>query len=192
MKHLRVLFLMFLPVIFTGCASMLPTENNVPHNHWKSYEQAQSDFEKIVPHTTTLIELKKMGFDPTNSSNIKILTYLDITHRFLHTPSMIKNDLPPDVLQCLEAKDGCQGFELNIESISKKRYGSVPLDILGFKKNTHITGWSFKALIIVQDGVVSYKLSSGEPRIDKYEKRGKPLGPFQELDNIVTKIPGMF
>jgi hypothetical protein len=53
-------------------------------------------------------------------------------------------------------------------------------------------GWNFKALIIIKDDVVTYKLRSGQPNVDRFEKKTKPLGPLQELDGLVGKIPGMF
>jgi len=63
--------------------------------------------------------------------------------------------------------------------------------VFGFNKKTHITGWTYRALIIVKDDVVSYKLRAGEPNVNKYEKKVKPLGPLQELDNLIWKLPGM-
>ena len=176
----------------TGCKSLFPTEDNRPQNGWKSYEDALNAFNQIVPHQTSLKDLCAMGFDPTNSPNVRILTYLDVIERFLPNQSIQKSDMPNDVRYCLEAKDGCKGFELLIESNHRKRYGSLPLDILGFKKNTRITGWSFRALLVVQNDVVTYKLASGEPNIDRTEKRFKPLGPFQEMDGVIARAGGKF
>jgi hypothetical protein len=175
----------------TGCKSLLPVDNFNPHNKWKSYEEAHTAFERIVPHQTTVADLRVMGFDPLHSPNIKVLTYLDIIQRFSPNQSITKSDLPLDVLSCLEAKDGCRGFELIIEATTRKRFGSLPMDALGFKKNVHVTGWSFRALLIIQNDLVTYKLSSGEPRVNRYERKHKPLGPFQELEGLVTKLPGM-
>lgn len=183
--------LLIVAMLTNGCRSLLPTDSSTPQNKWASYEEAQAAFEKIVPHQTTVDDLAKLGFDPLHNPNIKILTYLDVLQRFLHNQSVTKNDLPEDILACLEVKDGCQGYELNVESTKNKRYGNIPLDILGFKKNTHVTGWSFRSLLVIQGNVVTYKLSSGEPRKDKYEKKTKPLGPFQEMDNLVTRLPGL-
>ena len=180
-----------LVVFTTGCKSLFPIEDTLPQNCWQTYEQAQAAFDKIVPHQTSLLDLKAMGFDPTNSPNIRVLTYLDVIQRFLPNQSVTKADLPPDVRYCLEAKDGCKGFELVIESTKRKRYGNLPLDILGFNKKTRVTGWSFRALLVVQRDVVTYKLASGEPNIDRMEKKLKPLGPFQEMDGVVARLPGL-
>jgi hypothetical protein len=62
----------------------------------------------------------------------------------------------------------------------------------GVLNKTHETGWQFKGLILIKDGVVIYKLSSGEPQISRNGKQVKPLGPLQELDGVcfhVVTIP---
>src|SRR5258706_14473547 len=65
-------------VLTTGCRSFFPTEDNHPQNSWTTYEQAQGAFDRIRPHQTTVSDLRTMGFDPTNSPNVKVLTYLDV------------------------------------------------------------------------------------------------------------------
>lgn len=187
----NVWLLVLLVFITTGCRSLLPTEKVTPENHWATYEDAEAAFSKIIPYSTTEPELKAIGFD-IHAPNIKVMTYLDVVQRFLITPAILKEDLPPAIQECLKCREDCKGYELAIEATSKKRYGNVPLDMLGFKKNTHITGWSFRAFIVIQGNVVTYKLASGEPNIDKKEKKGKPLGPFQEMEGVVGKIPGLF
>jgi hypothetical protein len=185
--------LLALVPLSTGCKSvLLPMDNNYqPQNSWQTYEQALAAFDKIVPHQTSVHDLCSMGFDPTNSPNMKVMTYLDVIQRFLPNQSVSKADMPNDVRYCLEAKDGCRGYELVIDSTKRKRYGNVPLDMLGFKKSTRITGFTFRALLVVQNDVVTYKLSSGEPNIDRVEKKYKPLGPFQEVEGLAAKLPGL-
>jgi hypothetical protein len=41
----------------------------------------------------------------------------------------------------------------------------------------------------MKDGVVVYKLRSGQPYVDKIERKTRPLGPLQEVDGLVNKIP---
>jgi hypothetical protein len=169
----------------------LPTEVRRTRTPWKNFEEAQAAFDRIVPHQTTVADLKGLGFDPIATPNVKILTYLDLINRFLPNNSITMQDLQPDVRACIESKDCCHAYELTLDVSNNKRYGNVCLDVFGFKKDTHITGWSFKALIIVKDDVVAYKLRSAEPNVDRYERKVKPLGPLQELDGMVTKVPGM-
>ncbi len=81
---------------------------------------------------------------------------------------------------------------MELDLIDAKRFGNLALDILGFKRNTKTTGWRYKALVIVKDDVVAYKIRSGEPNVDRVEKKSRPLGPLQELDNAVSKLLGAF
>jgi hypothetical protein len=102
-------------------------------------------------------------------------------------------DLHQDVRDCIESKDCCQAYELVVTSTHNRRYGNLFLDVFGFKKKTHINGWNFKALIVAKDERVVYKLRSGEPNVNRYEKKIKPLGPLQELDSMVGRaLSGMF
>jgi hypothetical protein len=175
----------------TGCRAMLPREIKTPRTQWHTFDEAQAAFDMIVPHKTTVSELKGMGFDPMSTPNVKILTYLDLINRFIPNNSITMMDLQPDVRDCIQSKDCCHAYELTLEFSDNKRYGSVFLDVFGFKKYSHITGWSFKALIIVKDDTVAYKLRSGEPNLNRYERKIKPLGPLQELDGMIMKVPGM-
>jgi len=159
---------------------------------WQNFEQAQSAYDRVVPHKTTITELKTMGFDPHQTPNVKILTYLDIIQRFIPNASITLNDLQEDVRACIESKDCCHAYELDLEMTDSKRYGNLVLDMFGFNRKTKTTGWTFKALIIVKDDVVAYKLRSGEPNVDKLEKKTKPLGPLQEIDNVLTKLISAF
>jgi len=170
---------------------MLPREVKRPRTHWQSFDEAQAAFDQIIPHKTTVADLKSLGFDPVSTPNVKILTYLDLIHRFLPNNSITLNDLQPDVRDCIQSKDCCHAYELDLEIVDTKRYGNVFLDIFGFRKYSHITGWSFNALIIVKDDVVAYKLRSGAPNVNRFERKVKPLGPLQELDNMIMKVPGM-
>jgi hypothetical protein len=159
---------------------------------WQNFDQAQAAYDKVVPHQTSLQELKGLGFDPMTTPNIKILTYLDLIQRFIPNASITMNDLQPDVRACIESKDCCHAYELEVEMTDSKRYGNLMLDVFGFNRRTKTSGWTFKALIIVKDDVVAYKLRSGEPNLDRLDKKVKPLGPLQEMDNIVLKLLGAF
>jgi hypothetical protein len=74
----------------------------------------------------------------------------------------------------------CTGFEVNQKSVHKKRDGSFIPDILGFHRETSITGWSFNGLILLK-GVVIYKLTGGQPSISEREQVTNPLGPIQSI-----------
>jgi hypothetical protein len=180
-----------LVVITTGCRAMLPSESSRAQTPWKNFEEAQIAYDRVIPHKTTVEELKEQGFDPHMTPNVRILTYVDLINYFLPNDSISMKDLQPDVRACIESKDCCHAYLLELEHKYSERYGSVFLDIFGFKKKTHVTGWNFKALIIMKDGIVAYKIRSGEPHFDRHDKKVKPLGPLQELDGMVMRVPGM-
>ena len=177
-----------LAVLATGCKALFPSEDRRTLNQWKSFDETQLAFDKIIPHQTSTADLKKMGLDPHSSPNIQLLTYLDVINRFIPNQSITKDDLPPDIKSCLESKDCCQAYELKLEVAKSKREGNLILDMFNFKKKTKITGWSFKGLIVIKDNIVSYKLVSGEPIVDRMDKKVRPLGPLQELDGLVTHM----
>ncbi len=190
MKMLYHISYLGLVVFATGCASLFPTDDRRTQAAWTNFASAQSDFEQIVPHKTTLDELRCMGFDPDVTPNIRWLTYLDIMARFLPNQSITKEDLDPNVREMIQCKDQCQAFEIDLEILNNHRYGNLPLDVLGFKKKTQITGWKFRGLVLLKDDVVTYKLISGEPNIDKFEKKLKPLGPLQDLEGLISRGAG--
>ena len=184
---------MFLALVVstTGCKSLFPSDSKTTRSHWQNFDEAQAAFDKITPHKTSVEDLKTLGFDPSTTPNVKLLTYLDLIERFIPNESITLADLQPDVRACIESKDCCHAYALDLDIIRNKRYGNLALDIFGFKKNTRVTGWNFRALIIVKDDMVAYKIRSGEPNIERYEKKLKPLGPLQDLESIITKVPGM-
>jgi hypothetical protein len=174
----------------TGCKSLFSSSSQRSRTPWQNFEQAQAAYDKVIPHQTSALELKSLGFDPLNTPNVKILTYLDLIQRFIPNASITLNDLQPDVRACIESKDCCHAYELELDMTDNKRYGNLMLDIFGFNRKTKTSGWTFKALIIVKDDMVAYKLRSGEPNVDRLEKKTKPLGPLQELDNVLLKVIG--
>src|ERR1051325_4098180 len=181
MNKIFAMCLLFLAVVLlmsTGCRSMFPAEDKRTVNTWTNYEDTQLTFDKIIPHQTTIEDLRRMGLDPHSSPNIKLLNYLDVIERFLPNQSITKQDLPPDVRICIESRECCQAYELNLDITHSKRFGNLALDCLNFKKHTRITGWNFRGLIVIKDGLVTYKLASGEPNVNRLEKKVRPLGPL--------------
>ena len=174
----------------TGCRALFSSTSQRSRTPWQNFDEAQAAYDKVVPHKTTLAELKGLGFDPLATPNVKILTYLDLIQRFIPNASISLKDLQPDVRDCIESKDCCHAYEMDLEQTSNKRYGNLALDVFGFDRKTKTSGWTFKALIIMKDDVVAYKIRSGQPNVDRLERKTRPLGPLQELDNIVTRLLG--
>jgi hypothetical protein len=160
---------------------MLPRSTESTASPWESYEEAQQTFDLIEPGWTTAYELKALQLDPATNPNIAILNYSDVLRRFLVNPSVTLADLDEGVRECISAKVGCRGFEVDQKSVRRHRNGSFWLDFLGFRKETHIAGWRFNGLVLVKDGVVIYKLTGGQPSIQQEERRSAPLGPVQAV-----------
>lgn len=190
MKKWRAMFLSFAGAMLltTGCVSLLPTDTSTTKSEWKSYPEVASTFDKIVPERTDTNYLKALGFSPDTSPNVKLLTYIDIIQIFMPNPGIQKSDLPEAVQMCIGAREKSYGYMIDLDNTRSHRRGNVFLDIFGFKRKTHIEGWKFKGLILINNDLVVYKLSSGEPKISRDEDSTHPLGPFQEMDKIVFSV----
>ena len=182
---LSILLLLSLLIINTGCKSILPSEAKRTTMRWKTYEDAQKSFDQIILNVTTVSDLRKIGYNTTNTPNMRVLTYLDLIKIFMPNAGMTLEELHPQVKECIQSKDLCTAYELELEVTDKNRFGNPLWDIFGFRKNTKTTGWKFRSLILIKDGLVVYKLCSGQPELDVIEKKKNPLGPFQELDDLL-------
>ena len=136
----------------TGCTALFSSTGQRARTPWQNYNEAQAAYDRVIAHKTTMTELKGLGFDPLITPNVKILTYLDLITRFIPNASISLKDLQPDVRDCLESKDCCHAYELELDMTDNQRYGNLALDIFGFNRKTRTSGWTFKALIIVKDG----------------------------------------
>ncbi len=165
---------------------MLPSARQTTISPWNSFDDAKSAFDKINPYTTSIDEMRSLGFDPFTTPNIKILTYVDIMNRFLPNPSIKKEDLDEGIQSCIQAKANCKAYEFFPQNLKSKRYGNVLLDLFNFHRKTKESGWKFQALIILIDSTVAYKLWGGDPIIDQYRETKNPLGPLQNAADILT------
>src|SRR5579859_59347 len=175
-------------LLTSGCKSLFPSKVSVVESRWKSYSAVESDFAKITPHFTTTNDLRLLGFFPDASPNVKVLTYVDIIQMFMPNPGIRLKDLPDGVRQCIQGRERSWAYQIDLDTVNSHRYGNLVLDILGFKRKTHEDGWSFKGLILVNNGVITYKLSSGDPQISRNDTVRHPLGPFQELEGSAAGI----
>lgn len=167
----------------SACASwgILPSTVETTESPFKTYKSAEDAYAQVRPYVTTQKELKKRGFDPYTTPNIRVLNYLDLVPRFMPQQSMKHEDLDPAVQGCLTARERCTGWLAEPSISSKDRTGNVALDVLGFERETTSTGWKAQMLLLIQDGVVVYKLWSGTPTILEVKTEKKPLGPLQDL-----------
>jgi hypothetical protein len=164
-----------------GCSGLLPTVEQTVDSRWDSYEATRQSFDRIAPGRTTVAELRTLGFDPFENSNIRVLNYLDVTQRFIPNASIRLSDLDPAIRACLKTTTACRGYELSPKELHRKRHGNVLLDVFNFRRKTTTTGWTFDGLIVLEGDLVVYKLEGGQPRVLEQEDKKNPLGPLQDI-----------
>ncbi|MBE0619508.1 MAG: hypothetical protein IH605_02840 [Burkholderiales bacterium] len=168
-------------VLLAGCSALLPRGETVADSPWENFEDAQETFDRIVPHQTTVEELRALKLDPMQNPNITLLNYSDVLRRFIPSPSTNTEDLDSGVQECIRAKTACKGYEVDQKSLKRRRYGNFWADFLNFKRKVDIVGWRFNGVILIKDDVVVYKLTGGQPVIHEHEENKNPLGPLQGI-----------
>jgi hypothetical protein len=164
---------------------LLPKSKEITASPWQTYREAQQTFDLIVPGVTTAEDLRELQLDPEIMPNIAILNYSDVLRRFMLNQSVALSDLDHGVQECVKARTVCRGLEINQRLVKRHRNGFW-LDVFGFKRETHIEGFRFNALVLLKDGIVVYKLTGGQPVIQESEHTQNPLGPVQSIGNKLT------
>ena len=179
----KFILIFFMLIMFSGCSFLLPSKTTIRNDRWTNFNEVEITYNKVVPKKTSIDDLKKFGFDPYKSSNIKIESYLDIMRRFdlLNTG----RNIPEPVGVCLTKFNKCQAYVANISYEYDKRIGNALLDLTGFREEVLREGWTFQAVFIIQDSLVVYKVWSGEPIKSEYIDAISPLGPLQALDDLI-------
>lgn len=164
-----------------GCSSLLPRGDAAVEGPWRSFEEAQHTFDKIIPYQTTVEDLKALGLAPSSRPNITLLNYSDVVRRFIPSPTTDPDELDTGVRDCIKGKTACTGFEIEQRSIKRTRSGNFWADFLNFKRQVDVTGWQFNGMLLIKDNVVVYKLVGGKPLIHEREQNRNPLGPLQDI-----------
>ncbi|MCK5718707.1 MAG: hypothetical protein KAH84_02020 [Thiomargarita sp.] len=176
-------------LFLSGCGGgYLPSIKHTTKSPWIHFEEAKRSFDMIIPHETTTEDLKKLGFDPFETPNVKLVTYLELLERFMPNQSISMKDLDPGVQSCLSVRELCQGYEVTPQMLNSERYGSVFMDLLNFRRKTITTGWKFNALIVLKNELVVHKIWGGEPNVSKFEDKRNPLGPLQDIHKVMPPI----
>ena len=169
-----------LALVLVSCSSALPTGEARTKSQWNSFDEAKTSYDNIVLFDTVTSDLQALGFDPYTTPNVRILSYLDIIRKFSPNDSVKPEDLPPSVRACIASREACLAYEATPGVSTSKRVGNVFLDLLKFKRDRIETGWNFNALIVIDHGLVVYKIWSGVPIIDEEVSLDNPLGPIQD------------
>lgn len=178
----RKYFLLLLVLLFSGCTTLLPNTENTVNGPWEDYDQAQAIFEKIVPYKTSVNDLKLIGFDPKNNPNVKIIPFSSLIPRFIPPSEIQGYRVDKGIAECIAAQSACECYEIEQSYEDRKRDGNFWLDVLNFDRHVNVKGWRFNALLLINQDMVIYKLTWGEPKRKAYESTNNPLGPFQSID----------
>jgi hypothetical protein len=185
---IRIFLVTISVLMINSCASFFPSVQQTTQSPWKNFYEVKKGFDQITPNVTTSNDLKKLGFNPFETPNVKLLTYLDLLEKFMPNPSITLNDIDPGVKSCLEARDHCFGYEATPSNLHSKRYGNLFLDLLNFKRKKRTSGWKFNALIVLKKNLVVHKVWGGDPKVSEFEYKKNPLGPFQDIGGILPSI----
>lgn len=166
-------------LFLSGCSALLPKGETKTEGPWKSFWDAQQTFDQIVPHKTTIEDLRRLNLDPASNPNITLLNYSDILRSFIPSPSINADDLDAGVQECIAAKAACIGYEVDQRDLAYKRYGGFWSDFFNFQRKVEVTGWRFNGVVLIKNNVVVYKLTGGKPSIHEEVDNKNPLGPFQ-------------
>jgi hypothetical protein len=183
-----LIIIILLTLINGGCGTLLPSVKQTTKSPWLNFEDAKRAFDKITPNQTTQENLKQLGFDPFETPNVKLVTYLELIERFLPNQSIRLEDIDQGVRSCLQVREHCQGYEVSPKMLNSRRYGNAFLDLLNFRRKKVTTGWKFNALIVLKEGLVVHKIWGGEPKVSEFEDKKNPLGPLQNIDTILPPI----
>lgn len=173
-----------LALLLVGCAGLLPRARTESPT-FQSFQDARDAVESLVPMQSTTDTLVRLKIDPAQQPNTVILSYPDIVRRVVNGSVLTKADLGPGILMCIEARDTCHGWELNVSKVNKVRTGNFFADFVNFKRRSETTGWRFNALILLVDDVVVYRSWGGQPEINEVDVQNNPLGPLQEIGPAV-------
>jgi hypothetical protein len=174
-------------VAIAGCSTLLPRSEAITDSPWQSFEEAQRTFDQIIPHQTTVADLKRLKLDPASNPNITILNYSDVLRRFIPSPSIDASSLDAGVQECLRALTRCRGYEVDHRVLKRNRYGNFWADLFNFRRKINIVGWRFNAVVLTTDDVVVYKLTGGQPVIHEHEDSSNPLGPLQGAGEAIFR-----
>lgn len=171
-------------VLLAGCSSLLPSTKEETITSWHRFEEIKTAYDRIATGNTKA-DLKELGFDIDDSPNLKILSYLDVAAMIQAIPI---TELDPGLQECLRARDECRAYVIEQQRLRTKRIGNFWGDIFNFYRETDISGWHFKALLVLINDRVTYKLWSGTPSLETHREERNPLGPLQSGDKVINLL----
>jgi hypothetical protein len=128
-----------------GCSALLPRSEAFTVSPWQSFEEAQRAFDEIIPHKTTVADLKRLKLEPESNPNVTILNYSDVLRRFIPSPSTNASSLDVGVRECLRAATHCQGYDVDHRARATGTLLGGDLQL-----QAQMTwGWRFNAVVLM-------------------------------------------
>lgn len=158
---------------------MLPRASTDAPSAFATYEQAQAAAEKILPFKTPVASLPALGFDPKEGRNVTVIPYPEIVARLAPYSGVPLEQLDPGIRTCILAKSDCRAYLFHFERQDRRREGGFWPDFFNIKRETHVKGWWFETLVVVNGDTVLFRNVGGQPHLERVEKETNPLGPFQ-------------
>lgn len=162
-----------------GCAALLPAGQDTARSGFASFEAAEAALARVTPYRTTLAELEALGFRVRESANVLHISYPDSVARLAPNSRVPLEDMDEGIRECIVSRSACQVYEFTFAHQVQRRVGSFLPDFFNFRRRTTLSGWRFKALVVVKDGKVLFTSYGGEPHTELEESRVNPLGPLQ-------------
>lgn len=173
----------------TACSTLLPEGRTDAPRPFDSYEQAEAAAGRIVPFQTREQQLAGLGFDARGGSNVTIIPYPNIVARLAPYSALALEHLDTGIRQCILAMTGCRGYLFRFEREDRKREGSFMLDFFNIRRETHVSGWWFEALVVLDaDGTVLFRNVAGQPRLGRVDTQKNPLGPLQDAGEAAGAV----
>ena len=188
---MKLAWILLATALLYGCSSALPHGESKLVSPWSSFDEAKRAYDQITPYETRREDLGTLGFSPDDQPNIRILNHADLAERFMLVSANIPEELPQGLRECQKKCARCFGYEVEQRQTRNRRYGNFFADLFNFKRKTEITGWEFRALLVLVDGLVVYKVWGGTPDIREYRDKVNPLGPLQGIGPDLVPRPNL-
>lgn len=175
----RLTPLVLAATVLAGCGHLLPRQTSITQSSFEDFEAARRALDQATPFKTTVEDLRLLGFDVRDSANVTLIPYPELVSRLAPNPSVPLSELDAGIRECILSRMACQAYEFELGRQKRQREGGFWADFLNFRRTTAVSGWRFKALVVVRDGVVLFRNYGGEPKVVRTERQVNPLGPFQ-------------
>ena len=101
-------------ILVSGCASLPPRGDSEQHSGFDTFEAAAQAFDKVVAASTTVEQLKALGFDLQSSPNVTLISYSRLTGRFAPDRGVPFEAGGPGIRDCIMARLACRACEFHL------------------------------------------------------------------------------